>query len=108
MNTKVIITGDLNAKHTDFYYSKTNEWGIALKKAICDADLFISENVIPTHRDSRTNTSGIIDYAISSPAIYNNVQAFSINNKLSSDHYLFNYTTKINKIFLLLRRSNLS
>ena len=42
----VIITRDLNAKrHADFKYSKTDKWGIALKKALYDADLFIADNI---------------------------------------------------------------
>ena len=95
----IIITGDLNAKHTDFNCSKTDKWGIALKKALYNADLFIAENSKPTHTDSRTNTSEIIDYIISSPAIYNNIQNLSLNNDLSSDHsaILFDFSTNINK-----------
>ena len=91
-----IITGDLNAKHTDFNCTKTDRWGMALKKALYDADLFVAENSKPTRRDSRTNTSDIIDYIISPPAISNNVQNLTLNNDLSSDHYaiLFDLTTK--------------
>ena len=48
----VIITGDLNAKHTDFICSKTDKLGIALKTALYGADLFIAENSIPTHQNS--------------------------------------------------------
>ena len=40
-------------------------------KALYNADLFIADNSIPTHRDSRTSSSDIIDYIISSPAIFN-------------------------------------
>ena len=71
---------------------------MALKKALYDADLFVAENSKPTHRDSRTNTSDIIDYIISSPAIYNNIQNLTLNNDLSSDHsaILFDITTNIN------------
>ena len=46
-----------------------DKWGIALKKAFYKADVLISENSIPTHRDSRTNVNDIIDYVMSSPAI---------------------------------------
>ena len=67
----IIITGDLSAKHTDFNCTKMGRWGIALKKALYNADLFIADNSIPTHRDSRTNSSDIMDYIISSPAIFN-------------------------------------
>ena len=67
----IVITGDLNAKHTDFNCTKTDKWGMALKKALYNADLFIADNSKPTHRDSRTNSSDIIDYIISSPAIFN-------------------------------------
>ena len=76
---------------------------MALKKALYDADLFVAENSKPTHRDSRTNTSDIIDYIISSPAIYNNIQNLTLNNDLSSDHsaILFDITTNINKSTLL-------
>ena len=47
----------------------------------------------------RTNASDIIDYIISSPAIYNNIQNLSLNNDLSSDHsaIIFNLSTNINK-----------
>ena len=38
---------------------------MALKKALYNADLFIADNSKPTHRDSRTNTSNIIDYITS-------------------------------------------
>ena len=96
----IIITGDLNAKHTDFNCSKTDKWGMALKKALNDADLFVADNSKPTHRDSKTDTNDIIDYIISSPAIYNNIQNLILNSDLSSDHsaILFDFTTKFNKI----------
>ena len=95
----IIITGDLNAKHIDFSCTKTDKWGMALKKALYAADLFVAENNKLTHRDSKTNTNDIIDYIISSPAIYNNIQNLALNNDLSSDHsaILFDFTTNINK-----------
>ena len=95
----IIITGDLNAKHTDFDCSKTDKWVMALKKALYDADLFVAENSKPTHRDSKTSTNEIIDYIISSAAFYNNIQHLALNNDLSSDHsaILFDFTTNINK-----------
>ena len=46
----VIITGDLNVKHTDFNCTKMGQWDIAMKKALYGTDLFIAENNIPTHR----------------------------------------------------------
>ena len=51
------------------------------------------------HRDNRTNTSDIIDYIISSPAIYNKIQNLTLNNDLSSDHsaILFDFSTNISK-----------
>ena len=45
-------------------------FGIA-KKALYNANLFIADNGNPTHRDGRTNKCDIIDYIISSPAIFN-------------------------------------
>ena len=94
----IIITGDLNAKHTDFNCSKTDRWGMVLKKALYNADLYIADNSIPTHRDSRTNASDIIDYVISSPAIFNKIQNLSLNSDLSSDHsaILFSFLTNLN------------
>ena len=47
---KIIITGDLNAKHTDFHCTKTDKWVIALKTALHNADLFITENSKPTNK----------------------------------------------------------
>ena len=96
----IIITGDLNAKHTDFNCSKTDKWGMALKKALFNADLFNAENSKPTHRDSRIDTNNIIDYIISSLAIYNNIKNLALNNDFSSDHsaILFDFTTNFNKI----------
>ena len=47
----IIITGDLSAKHTDFNCTKMGRWAIALKKSLYNADLFITDNSIPTHRD---------------------------------------------------------
>ena len=98
----IIITGDLNAKHTDFSCTKTDRWGMALKNALDNADLFIDDNSIPTHRDSRTNASDIIDYVISSPAIFNKIQNLSLNSDLSSDHsaILFNFLTNLNKCII--------
>ena len=66
----IIITGDLNAKHIDFNCTKTNEWGLAFKKALYHADLFIADNSNLTHRDGRTKKYHIIDYIISSLAIF--------------------------------------
>ena len=95
----IIITGDLNAKHTDFNCSKTDRQGIALEKALYNADLFIAENSKPTHRGSRTSTGDIINHITYSPAVYNNMQNLSLNNDLSSDHsaILFAFSTNINK-----------
>ena len=78
-------------------------WGIALKKALYNAGLFIADNSIPTYRDSTTNTSDIIDYIISSPSIFNNIQNLTLNNDLSSDHseILFYFLTNFNKSILL-------
>ena len=49
----IIITTDLIAKHTDFNCTKTDKWGMALKKTLYNADLFIDENSKPTNKDSR-------------------------------------------------------
>ena len=38
-----------------------------MKKALNNADPFTGGNSIPTRRDSRTSTSYVIDYIISSP-----------------------------------------
>ena len=94
----IIITGDLNATHTNFNCTKTDRWGMALKKALYKVDLFIADNSKPTHRDSRTNSSDIIDYIISSPAIFNKIQSLTLNKDLSSDHcaILFNFSTNFN------------
>ena len=46
----IVITGDLNAKHTNFNCTKTDKWGMALKKALYNAALFIADNSKPTHR----------------------------------------------------------
>ena len=75
---------------------------MALKKVSYNADLFIAGNSKPTHRDRRTNKSDIIDYTISSPAIFNKIQNLTLNNDLSSDHYaiLFDFSTNLNKSML--------
>ena len=98
----IIITGDLSAKHTDFNCTKMGRWGIALKKALYNADLFIADNSIPTYRDSRTNSSDIISSIISSPSIFNNIQNLILNNDLSSDHseILFYFLTNFSKSIL--------
>ena len=74
-----------------------DKWIIALKEALYNDDLFIAENSISMHEDSKTNISDIIDYIISSPAIYNNIQELSLNNDFSSDHsaILVNFLTNI-------------
>ena len=103
-NTKIladniIITGHLNAKHIDFNCTKSDKWGLALKEALYNADLFIADNSKSTHRDGRTNKSDVIDYIISSPAIFNKIQNLTLNNDLSSDHsdILFDFSTNLNK-----------
>ena len=63
----VIITGDLDTKHTNFNYTKTDKW-----------ELFIADRSKPTHRDSRTNIS-LIKYKSDHSAI------------------LFDFSTNINK-----------
>ena len=70
-----------------------------MKKALYNADLFIADNSNPTHRYRRTNTCDIIDYVISSPAIFSNIQNLPLNNDLSSDHsaILFDFSTNIDK-----------
>ena len=99
---KIIITGDLSAKHTDFNCTKMGRWGKVLKKALYNAGLFIVDSSISTYRDSRTNSSDIIDYIISSPSIFNNIQNLTLNNDLSSDHseIFFNFLTDFNKSIL--------
>ena len=64
--------------------------------------LFIADNSLPTHRDSRTNISDIIDYVISSPTIFNKIQNLSLNSDLSSDHsaILFDFMTNLNKCII--------
>ena len=66
-----------------------------LKKALYKVDLFIADN-------SRTNSSDIIDYIISSPAIFNKIQNLTLNKDLSSDHcaILFNFSTNFSKSML--------
>ena len=73
------------------------EYGI--EKALYGADLFMADNSKPTHRDSRTNTSDISNYIISSPVIFNNIQNLTLNNNLSSDHsaILFDFSTDVSK-----------
>ena len=99
----IIITRDVNAKHIDFNCTKTDKWGLALKKALHNADLFIADNSNPIHRDGRTNKCGIIDYIITSPAIFKKIQNLILNNDLSSDHsaILFDFLTNLNKSVLL-------
>ena len=102
MADNIIITGDLSAKHTDFDCAKMGRWGLALKKSLYNADLFIADNSIPTYRDSRTNSSDIIDSIISSLSIFNSIQNLILNNDLSSDHceILFCFLTNFNKSIL--------
>ena len=47
--------------------------GYGIEKALHSADLFIADNSKPTQRGSRANTSDIIDYIISSLAIFNTI-----------------------------------
>ena len=98
----IIITGDLNAKHIDFNCSKTDKWGLALKKALYNANLFIADNSNPTHIDGRTNKCDIIDYIISSLAFFHKIQNLTLNNDLSFDHstILFDFSTNLNKYVL--------
>ena len=98
----IIIVGDLNTKHIDFNCTKSNKWGLALKKALYNADLFIADNSKPSHGGGRTNKSDIIDYIISSPAIFNKFQNLTLNNDLSSDHsaILFDFSINLNKSVL--------
>ena len=75
---------------------------MALKKALCNADLFIADNSKPTHKDGRTNKSDIIDYIISSLSIFSKIQKLTLNNDLSSDHsvILFDFSTNLSKSML--------
>ena len=51
----VIINGDLNAKHLDFNYTKTDKWGIALKKVyIILISLLLITAYIPTETAEQT------------------------------------------------------
>ena len=69
-----------------------------MEKPLYNADLFIAENSILTHRDSITNINDI-DCIISSRAIYNNIQNLFLNNDLSLDHsaILSDFSTNIDK-----------
>ena len=98
----IIVTDNLNAKHTDFNCTKLDKWFLVLKKTLCNADLFIVDNSKPTYRDGRTNKSDILDYIISSTAIFNKIQNLSLNDDLSSDHsaILFDFSTNLNKSLL--------
>ena len=81
--------------------------GYDIKKALCSADLFIVNSKL-THRDSRTNSSDIIDYIFSSPAIFNKIQSLTLNNDLSSDHsaILFDFSLNFNKSVCLPLKSS--
>ena len=79
---------------------------MALKKAFYNSDLFIADNSTPTHRDSRTNTSDIINYVISSSAIFNKIKNLSLNNDLSSDHSAI-LLTNLNKCIIPPIKTNL-
>ena len=54
----IIITGDLNGKHNNFNCTITDRWGMALKKALYKADLFIADNSFP-HTETAEQTLAI-------------------------------------------------
>ena len=73
--------------------------GYDIEKSLYNAELFIANNSKPIHRDSRTNTSDIINYIISSPAIFYNIQSLTLRNDISSNHsaILFDFSANTNK-----------
>ena len=75
---------------------------MALKKSLMQCYLLIADKSKPTDRDSRTNSSDIIDYIIFSQAIFDKIQNLTLNNDLSSDHsaILVDFSTNFNKSML--------
>ena len=59
--------------------------------------MLISSRLKTAHRDGRPNSNGITDYVISSPAVYDSIQNFTLSNDLSFDHstILFDISTNI-------------
>lgn len=68
----VTITGDLNAKHTDFNCTERDQWYIAMKRLYM---MLIYLNLRTTYLlTAAVYTSDVIDYVTSLRAIYNRIQ----------------------------------
>ena len=52
----IIITGDLNAKHTNFNCTKTDTWRLELNTVLYNAISSLLKTANP-HTDTKTNTS---------------------------------------------------
>ncbi|KAL7373295.1 hypothetical protein ABVT39_003188 [Epinephelus coioides] len=77
--------GDLNAKHINFYCSKTNTSDIALRQ-ILNNNLSIINTNEPTHISSLTGNPDIPDLILCTPDLASKLHQFSTTNHLNSDH----------------------
>ena len=91
----IIITGDLNGKHTNFNCTKTDTWLWNWRQFYIMQSLHCWKQ--QTHTQTPKQILVTIDYVIASPAIYNNIQNLTVNNDLSSDHsaIVFDFSTNI-------------
>jgi len=90
---EIIILGDLNATHSNWYCKNKNKNGEILNQFLKKNALFIANSREPTFKRS----TNIIDLCITSKKLINNIDNFHLVDKIDSDHSMivFNYDTEI-------------
>ncbi|ESO07117.1 hypothetical protein HELRODRAFT_170417 [Helobdella robusta] len=83
-----ILLGDFNAHNKIWECSTSNAQGIHLEKTIIESDLCLIKPTKATMYHDHTNTSSTIDLAMTTPAIFQDIEWDAEDDLHGSDHYL--------------------
>jgi hypothetical protein len=90
---EIIIVGNLNSTHNNWYCKNKNKNGETLNQFIKKNKLFIANTKEPTFKRS----TNILDLCITSKKVINNINNFHLIDKIDSDHLMivFSYAADI-------------
>ena len=86
-NQRFLIMGDLNAHHEIWHSGKSDASGIAIEKFLEDNEFLLLNDDSPTYEpDNKPYYKSILDLALCSENLSNQVFSFSVSNFEFSDH----------------------
>lgn len=95
-NQKVLLLGDLNAHHQLWNGKRNDAAGKIIYNNIIDNDLVLLNDDSMTYQPPSGRTESIIDFAISSTQVAEQVSNFIVSDELHSDHLTLIVTLKYN------------